>query len=555
MSPNGMIQGTMALPRRRQVGSFLPFLTCAYAIVGCSSSDPPSTVNTPEGQAGATGSTATSTAGSGGTTPAPVAGAPGGSASEAMNPYIPVVSTAGMGGEGSNPLAGVVTDEFVTDVNVMVHPEVNTLLVVTWNQLREAERVWLEFGFEEGTVMTSRAGAGGLGAHRDVVIGVPGDTDVTVRIVNEVAGTRYLTNAHAGHTDPVPGGMPEAQVEFNAELASPDRWLFGSVEDSIGGGTQNYLTETFWLYIMDRQGRIVWYFAEPASNATSSFQRIARDGEYIWIERRCFSCGGGFSESVLKMTLDWEYYEEIPVDGLADCIDVTEDGSLLYDRGGTLTERTAAGQTRSIWSCAETYGQTFNCYTNTINYSPTTKTVFMSFPEPGMVVEIDRASGELVAQFGNQPGSWAFAPPLQTPPVAWRFGFQHFPNLSPEGTLMLSSHMPGFEAFTQTPTPNQHAFLEFEIDRANQRLIERWRYTEGPEWARSKGMAIRLPNGNILANYGTGGVIREITPNKQTAFRVKFDVPDGDDFFNKMVGNNVLINDLYALNGGPKAAP
>ena len=26
--------------------------------------------------------------------------------------------------------------------------------------------------------------------------------------------------------------------------------------------------------------------------------------------------------------------------------------------------------------------------------------------------------------------------------------------------------------------------------------------------------------------------------------------PTGDDYFNKMVGHNVLLNDLYALNGG-----
>ena len=65
-----------------------------------------------------------------------------------------------------------------------------------------------------------------------------------------------------------------------------------------------------------------------------------------------------------------------------------------------------------------------------------------------------------------------------------------------------------------------------------------------------KGMAIRLPNGNTLGNYGTGGAIREITPDKRTAFHVKFDAPTGNDFFNKMVGHNVLIDDLYALNGG-----
>ena len=59
-----------------------------------------------------------------------------------------------------------------------------------------------------------------------------------------------------------------------------------------------------------------------------------------------------------------------------------------------------------------------------------------------------------------------------------------------------------------------------------------------------------LANGNTLANYGSGGVIREITPDKQTAFHVKFDAPNGDDFYNKMVGHNELIDDLYALNGG-----
>jgi hypothetical protein len=93
--------------------------------------------------------------------------------------------------------------------------------------------------------------------------------------------------------------------------------------------------------------------------------------------------------------------------------------------------------------------------------------------------------------------------------------------------------------------------MEFTIDREQHTLVEKWIYNEGPEWAMAKGMAIRLANGNTLANYGTGGVIREITPDKQTAFHVKFDVEaDDGDFFNKMVGHNELVDDLYALNGG-----
>ena len=93
--------------------------------------------------------------------------------------------------------------------------------------------------------------------------------------------------------------------------------------------------------------------------------------------------------------------------------------------------------------------------------------------------------------------------------------------------------------------------MEFTIDRENETLIEHWIYNEGEEWPIYKGMAIRLPNRNTLANYGTGGVIREITPDQQTAWEVKFDVEQGEDFYNKMVGHNVLLDDLYGLNGGP----
>jgi hypothetical protein len=474
---------------------------------------------------------------------------------------MPGMQTPGSGGmleggpasdiglEGTLPQpAALDPDAAVTDVTVAVHPNVNTLLVVTWNQAVEADRVWLEFGFEAGAVMTSRPAPGGIGPHRDVVIGVPGETQVTLRVVLEKAGERFTTSDYQGTTLAVPAGMPRPEVlAHDPALASPNRWLFGSVENSDGGCNNQtcFYHTTFWLYIIDRQGRIVWYYADPASNATTSFQRIARDGEYIVLEKRPFGQGG--QRGVLQMTLDWSYFEEIAVPNLADAIDVTDEGSLLYNVDGQnaeLRERTRDGEIRAIWSCRERFGEDFQCYSNTVNWNPIDDTVLMSFPYQNTVVEIDRQSGEVVGQYGDAPGSWEFSPPT------WDFEFQHFANISIDGTLIVSSHMPGF-ADTEEPVAGQHAFMEFEVDRENRRLIEKWIYNEGQEWAMYKGMAMRIPGGNTLANYGTGGVIREITPDKQTAFLVKFDSERGNDFFNKMVGHNVLIDDLYALNGGP----
>jgi hypothetical protein len=441
-------------------------------------------------------------------------------------------------------------DDYVGDISVTVHDRVNTLLVVNWDQVTAAEQVWLEFSFEDDEWLTSRPSAGEMGPHEDVVIGVPGETEVRIRVVSSASGTDHVSTEQTGTTQALPAGMPTPEVlAYDPERASPERYLFGSVEDSPGGSFNGYYLSTFWLYIMDRQGRIVWYYADPSSNATTSFQRIARDGgEYIWLEKRCYGCGN-FEESVVRMTLDWKLFEELEVPGLGDCMDVTDEGTVLYDAGNELRERLVDGTTRTIWSCQDHFGPGFLCYTNTINWDATTDSVFMSCPEPGTVVEVRRSDGQLMGQYGNHEGSWSFAAPLESPPDAWGFGFQHFPNLSPDGTLMLSSHMPGYED-TSNPVEYQHAFLEFEIDRENQQLIEVWRYTEGPEWPHAKGMAMRLDNGNTLANCSTGGVIREITPDKETVFQVKFDAEGGNDFYNTMVGHNVLIDDLYALNGG-----
>jgi hypothetical protein len=475
------------------------------------------------GAAGASGNGAE--AGSGG-------GAPAGSGGSAP---------AGAGGSG-----GAIADggDFVTNVQVAVHPTTKTILVVTWTQVKAADTAALEFSFAGSPTMTSRAAAGATGAHRDVVLGVPGSTPVTLRIVSRLGGVDYKTKDYQGTTGAVPSGMPPPTImAYDATLASPDRYLFGAVEDSAGGCTDGtcYYHYTFWLYIMDRQGRVLWYYADPASNTISAFPRVARDGAYIVFEKR--PVNGGSAATVVKMTLDGQYMQTVQTPSLSDCFDITTDGSILYDTSAELREITKAGTSRTIWSCSNAFGASYNCYSNTVNWNPADDTILMSFPDPNTVVQIDRKTGAIVGQYGARAGSYAFSP------STWQFGFQHYPNITPAGTLLVSSHMPGFGMHETPAGPNQHAFMEFDIDRPNKRLVEKWVYV-AQEWPRAKGMAIRLANGNTLGNFGEGGVIRELTPDQKTAFMVKFDVPTGNDFFNKMVCNNVFVDDLYALNGG-----
>jgi hypothetical protein len=449
---------------------------------------------------------------------------------------------AGSGAAGAAGAAGAgAGDAYVSGVNVAVHANTTTILVVTWTQAMAADTTRLEFSFAGSTMMSSHPKPGATGAHRDVVLGVPASTAVTLRIVSSQGGADYKTRDYMGTTGAIPTGMPAPAVSmYDATAASPERYLFGSVENSSGGCTNRncYFDGLFWVYIMDRQGRIVWYYSDASSNAATGFQRIARDGEYIWIERSRTGTRG-----VTKMTLDRQYFQKIDMINIGDAIDVTTDGSLLYENDGDLHERTKAGADRMIWSCHTAFGASYNCYSNTVNWNPTDDTVLLSFPEPNTVAQINRANGTLVATYGDRSGSYTFSP------TTWSLEWQHFPNISASGTLMVSSHLPMFPEGSAAG-PMQHAFIELEIDRTNRRLVEKWSYSAGTEWPLSRGMAIKLANGNVLANYGTGGAIREITPDKRTVFHVKFDVPTGSDYANKMVGNNVFVDDLYTLNGG-----
>jgi Arylsulfotransferase (ASST) len=439
-------------------------------------------------------------------------------------------------------------------VTVTVSTKVATILIVSWTQATAADQTFLEFSFAGSTVMTSRAKPGTTGSHKDYVLGVPGSTAVTLRVVSRVGTTDYKTHDYTGTTGAVPSGMPKPTVSmFDATRASPERYMVGAVENSPNTCTNDscYFVSTWWVYILDRQGRVVWYYADGTSTDVSSFPQKARDGEYLFFEKRAFSTSG--TPSVLKMTLDRETYSaSVMVPQLSDGVDMTSDGSLLYDTeertrpNSELRQMTRDGTVTTIWRCPTT-GMFNNCYSNVVSWDPATDTVLLSFPESNNIAQIDRKTGTLVATYGSGTGSYSFSP------SPWSFVWQHYANISPQGTLLVSSHLPQYTK-DSAAGPNQHAFEEFMIDRTNKRLTRVWIYgdstSDGSEWAASRGEAVRLSNGNTLVNYGTGGVIREVTPDKKTVFYVKFDITSSNDFFNKLVGHQFLLDDLYALNGG-----
>ena len=445
-----------------------------------------------------------------------------------------------------------VGETLFSEIASEVHPDVQTILVVRVTLAAAVESLSIRYSFESDEWYESPARPAATGEVTVPVLGVPENTTVSFEVVAEINNETVKSDERQGVTGALPSKMPRPTVTaYEPDSTDGARWLLGSVEATPG--ENRYYEGPFWLYIMDRDGRIVWYYSDLGYNPCMAYPRIARDGTHVVVEKRLFFPSEYYQPRVARMTLDRAFFEEIPIDDLADCIDVTDDGGILYntyvpereDDAG-LKERLPSGEIRHVWSCTPWAVETgahatqHACYSNTVSWDPARNTVLLSMPYIDTVVEIDRATGELIAQYGTfLDGGYGFEPDTVT------LAFNHFPNFTPDGTLLVSSHLPGYIDYA---IPGEHRFYEFEVDRQREMLVEKWRIGDGlSDWPMYKGEATRAFGGNTLLNFGTGGVIREVTPEKSTVFEVKWDADFSDDRFNLMVGHAIFVDDLYAL--------
>jgi hypothetical protein len=425
----------------------------------------------------------------------------------------------------------------VSAVSVAVHADVATVLVVDWTQDADAAAAWLEFTFEDDVWHRSPARARSAGPHSEVLLGIPPEQQVLLQIANEIDGeTRVSEQQWVGITGELPDGVPRPQLgDHQPSLASSHPWLLASVSEEGEGDFKGY----YWVTILDRQARVVWYYQVPPG-ATTLMPRVARDGTHLIVDESQFwNFGSGEPSLVRRMTLDRGRYEAIELPGMAWAFDESDEGSILFDQVDpdtwqtTLVERLPDGSFREIWDCTDWIGEggtgTWDCATNAVNWWAGADTVLWSMFQIGTVVEVDRATGDLVGQWGQLEGSWGFDPPEAT------FMYQHFPYYTEAGTMMAMIHL-----FGRAGPP---LFCEYAEDPEAEVLELVWSYGEGLDLsANGLGEATRLANGNTLANFGQGSVLHEVTPDKQLAWEIAWDY--GSD-----LGHTTLLDDLYALNG------
>lgn len=421
-------------------------------------------------------------------------------------------------GTGPPPASG---GDLAEDVELRLHPDLSLLVVARWDQ-RVAGDSWLSWT-QDGVERTSPVVAREVGPAEEVVLGVPADTrvDLTLHVGGEAV------SLGGRRTGELPSELEDAALgAVDPARHRGEEWLLTSVD--VG---RNPFFGPCYAVVLDLEGRVVWYRRTSESRLTWQ-TRVSRRGGYVLVDAS--NTYNGLTPELYRLTLDLRRTEalRLPMWGIA--YDELDDGTILYEEARTGTEfylvhLLADGTTTRLWACQpwmEPWSATFwDCAANTVQWDPARQTVLWSMFQTSTVVELD-LTGRIVAEYGSYPGGHDFVP------AAAGFELQHFPNFTPDGTLIASTH-----SLDET----EQWAREYRIDDDDGTLTEIWS-ARSPDYAEYAGQAQKLPSGNVLWQLGTAGIVRELARNGDVVWEAAWP--------GHLVGNVTPVADLYALTGG-----
>ncbi len=423
------------------------------------------------------------------------------------------------------------TDARALQIRWRLHEEIASIVYVTWDQVVPGtSHVEVDV---DGTWVPTPSAVRAAGPAEQIAMGIPFGTSFGLRVMVDDGSGAWTSSRREAATGALPSGFPRPRLV----AAEPSAWepsgrfLVGSVNASEGG----WVAGVFWKWIMDRQGRVVWALATPDHRWTLWMTPARNGADLLWDEFTYWSdWDSGLGSRVHRRRLDGtevaiyatpgghHAFVELPGDvlvwGAADPV------------SETLQERASDGTERTLWSCSDFHGEigvAERCQSNALFWDEAADTFLYSFYTTDSVLEVAHATGEVVRVLGHLPGAYTFDP------EASAFWWQHGVTRTPSGTLLLSTHA--------SEGDDEAVAREYAVDDEARVLRQVWSFGEGlGTQARTNGEALRLPGGNTLHNYGSGGVLKEVTPEGRVVWQVTFDS-------NRLLGHTTWLGDLYAL--------
>lgn len=420
-----------------------------------------------------------------------------------------------------------------------LHDDFGSLVYAAWDQPVEAT-TWVTYTFD-GTTLETPHVLTPVGPTEVLLLGVPYGVDVALHVTTEDTAGPDATIT----TESLPDGLvvPE-EVSGDEALQDPSlRYLYMSMSERPSGANVG-LTEDWWVFILDRQGRVVWARKTPP-DAASLQPRVSYDGHRLLLDESTFwgDLDHGAASRLLSMTIDGTVEQTWQTPGMHHPYVQIADGSILYGawdgNNETLEQLSPDGTQRRVWSCADALAERglsdlldqSTCASNTLAWRASDDTVLFSMYTLFTVFEIDRATGATLRTYGQLDGSWAMDPPEAG------FWWQHGVHWTDEGTLLVSTY--------ETERGVDTIVREYTPDPDTQTLHETWNMGLGSGiWGQYMGEPHRLENGNTLHNTGSEPRLREGTPDGTIVWDVNFRQRSGSRS-EAWMGRSTPITDLY----------
>ena len=436
-----------------------------------------------------------------------------------------------------------VEDEFLS---WRIHDDIESLVYVSWQQEGTCTGA-VEYSFDKDDWLQSPTQTFAAGAQEVLLLGIPYDTDVLIRLVCD----GVTSDTIEAETENLPSGLPEPELVTSdpSQWYDEGRYLYTSINGSSGGWTGG----DYWKVIIDRQGRVVWAMETPDSHWTIWAQPSRSGADLMWDDATVWVWSTDEESKVHRMKIDGSIVQTYETPGLHHAWQELPDGSIAWGAHITNNEEYLDrlhpdGTVETIWKCSdyerEVLGQTASsCHSNSWWWHEDTDTWLVSFPSSAgsvrdTVVHMDSA-GTTLSSWGHI-GDWSFVPPISV------FDYQHGVTFTDAGTLLVSTKLhqshPNYQSSLDTL-----AVREYTIDYETQTLTEIFSFGSDQGIAGdTAGEAHRLANGNTLHNYGSGARTREITADGTLIWDLKWSSGDSEGS-GRLQGRSTWLADLYAF--------
>lgn len=428
-----------------------------------------------------------------------------------------------------------------------VNPNVSLVVDVTWTSEAPGPS-WVEFG-EGGYDRSTPVVDDGSLEHHVELLGLPAETPILWRAATEYDGERHQGSGTTT-TGPLPADLPTFTLTVDEPaLQSEETWFVGSRGNGQG-----------IFFALDRKGRITWYLTADAflleNGCLADLSFTGNGNEILGMvgptgvdhpESRIFSTtwtGEPGPSAIDTLTTLAHHTVRMLPDGTVAWLEMdirewvdTATSTAWQVVGDAIVEQPPGGEPEvrfSTWNTLQPYihdrwGTGPNGYgdfthANHLYYDPSSDAWLVSLGNLDRVSNVDRRKRLETWAYGSGT-SFSFTESSAS------FRFQHSAELTADGRLLMSSFDWGV----------QHIFaVEYDIDVEARTLDQTWSHGEDQALEGiAGGQALELANGNVLLNTGTGGILREVTPDGQVVWEVQAAL---DRYFVKVLP----VKDLYA---------